>query len=248
MWRGHRRTPKQSNMGIKAVLFDAVGTLIRPDPPVAQAYHEVGRRFGSSLTIEQISARFSAVFTERERAAANGTAHRASSQSAERARWQRVVAEVFDDLPDASGPFETLWNHFAQPRNWRLYDDAAQTWHKLEQAGCMVGIASNFDDRLQSVCRGLPPLDLCDRLFWSARLGHAKPSPKFFAKVEYELGLSPPEIVLVGDDYANDYLGATAAGWRAIHLDRCISNPNAPAAVIRSLAELPALLSAPSHD
>ena len=45
---------------IRGVLFDAVGTLIYPDPPVAEAYRSIGRRFGSRLSVEQIAARFPA--------------------------------------------------------------------------------------------------------------------------------------------------------------------------------------------
>ncbi len=83
----------------------------------------------------------------------------------------------------------------------------------------MLGIASNFDSRLESVCSGLAPLAGCP-LFISSRLGHRKPAPAFFRAVEARLRLKPDELLLVGDDPANDYQGALAAGWRAILVDR----------------------------
>ena len=33
--------------GVRALAFDAVGTLITPDPPVQAAYEAVGRRHGN---------------------------------------------------------------------------------------------------------------------------------------------------------------------------------------------------------
>src|SRR5207253_3715625 len=48
--------------GVRAVVFDAVGTLITPDPPAPAVYAEVGRKFGSRLGVEVIAARFRAAF------------------------------------------------------------------------------------------------------------------------------------------------------------------------------------------
>jgi FMN phosphatase YigB (HAD superfamily) len=46
-----------------------------------------------------------------------------------------------------------------------------------------------------------------------------KPGAVFFHKLSELAGCGADEIVLVGDDYANDYLGAQAAGLRAVLLD-----------------------------
>ena len=42
----------------RVILFDAVGTLIFPLPPVAEAYHRVGCEFGSSRSLAEIKQRF----------------------------------------------------------------------------------------------------------------------------------------------------------------------------------------------
>ncbi len=41
---------------VDAVFFDAVGTLIHPEPAAAQAYAEIGRRHGSQLAPAVIRA------------------------------------------------------------------------------------------------------------------------------------------------------------------------------------------------
>jgi len=46
--------------GIRWVLFDAVGTLIEADPPVAEVYLAAARQFGSLLSVDEIQHRFAA--------------------------------------------------------------------------------------------------------------------------------------------------------------------------------------------
>ena len=216
---------------VRAVLFDAVGTLIRPDPPVAQVYCRLGRRFGSTLSLSQVDARFKAAFARHQTEDANSSttqhpargrfARGATDNQQERQRWQRIVAEVFHDIPCAEDRlFTALWDHFAQCQHWAVYDDVASTWDQLAAHGLSLGIASNFDDRLPALCHGKSPLARCRHLFWSADIGYPKPSPEFFLEVKRRLGLTPPEILLVGDDRENDYYGAQAAGWVAVFLDR----------------------------
>jgi putative hydrolase of the HAD superfamily len=227
---------------IQAVLFDAVGTLIYAEPPVADVYHAAGRRYGSQLDRVAVERRFRAAMRRRAEQLLSAEPP-PTSHAAERAMWREIVCEVFDDLPreTAGGElFETLWRHFARPQSWRLYDDVAGAWRELESRGYRLGVASNFDDRLAGVCRGLPPLDACRHLFWSARIGHSKPSREFFRRVEQALGLAPTELLLVGDDWHSDIEGARRAGWSAVYLDR--SGQSKSPGHIASLMELPNLL------
>jgi len=216
-------------------LFDAVGTLIEPDPPVAAAYEAVGRRFGSSLSRETISDRFRAAFARQEWLDETEFLG-ATDEARERRRWQAIVVEVFDDATDAESAFAALWGHFAEPANWRLCDGAAECWQALSARGLPLGIASNFDARLETICRGLPPLADCRQLFVSSRLGFRKPSPAFFAAIGERLGIPPSRLLLVGDDLTNDYQAARAAGWQSILIDP--AGRHAVEHRIRSLNEL----------
>ena len=225
----------------RAILFDAVGTVIYPDPPVADVYLAAGRRHGSRFDRAEIERRFRAAM--RRRAEQHLSAEPPPADHAgERRMWREIVQEVFDDVPRAAAGelFEALWRHFARPENWRLYDDVASVWQTLESRGYRLGVASNFDDRLAAVCRGLPPLDACTNLFWSARIGYPKPRLEFFRHIERQLVLLPKELLLVGDDWASDVEGPRRAGWSAVHLDR--SGQAKSPGNIRSLMELPKLL------
>ena len=163
---------------MRYVLFDAVGTLIQARPAVPEIYAEFGRRFGSKLTQHDIKQRFAP--------ALRGVGD-LPREECERARWQKIVARVFDDLTDTRTLFEELWTHFAASQSWTLYEDVAETWALLTQRGFTLGIASNFDARLRQVCAGHSPLDCCQHLFISSELGHAKPQPDFFHEVARRL-------------------------------------------------------------
>jgi len=206
--------------GIRWILFDAVGTLIYPDPPVAEAYHRVARDFQSQLSVAEIKQRFAAAFA-REFHSGPGLVRPPTSEAGERNRWRRVVAAVLNDLPEAEAePFERLWQHFAEPASWRLFDDVLAALSALAARGFHLGIASNFDSRLHRIVAGHAPLAMCEQVFVSSEIGFSKPDPRFFAAVKARLGGSGPEILLVGDDYRNDLEGAVAAGWRGVLVNR----------------------------
>jgi len=217
--------------GIRWILFDAVGTLIYADPPVADVYHAAAARFGSWLSVAEIGERF------RRALAAEQACGTPVSEENERQRWRRIVGAVVDDVPaDGDAVFEQLWQHFARSQCWRLFDDVRTALANLHGRGYRLGIASNFDDRLKRVVHGHPPLARLEAVFVSSDIGFAKPDVRFFRAVEQRIGAPPAHIALVGDDEASDVQGATAAGWRAIRLDR--SGISASPGTIRTLAEL----------
>ncbi len=80
-------------------------------------------------------------------------------------------------------------------------------------------MASNFDRRLRGVAAGLPALADVQHFVISSEVGWRKPAPQFFAALTATVGVPAPRMLLVGDDWANDYLGAQAAGLRAVLFD-----------------------------
>jgi putative hydrolase of the HAD superfamily len=199
---------------IRAVLFDAVGTLIYPHPPVAEVYHHAGKKLGSKYSLEEVGLRFHAAIKRHHQSGQ-------TSEKLERERWQRIVYDVVDDVDDPEQLIlNDLWQHFGSASNWRLFDDVAPFWAELAARGYLLGIASNFDSRLRTICREHPPLDRCRHIFVSSELGSPKPELSFYCAVEQQLGLRPDEILLIGDDYAADVTGPLAAGWQAKWLRR----------------------------
>jgi putative hydrolase of the HAD superfamily len=202
---------------VQAVVFDAVGTLIHPEPAAATVYAEVGRRHGSRLTPSAIGPRFAAAFLRQEKI--DLVQGLRTSEEREARRWRDIVTEVLDDVTDAEGCFHELYQHFARPEAWRVEPGAAAVLHELAGRGLILGLASNYDRRLRSVAAGLPGLRLARHLIISSEVGWRKPSPEFFAAVSRVVGLPAGRILFVGDDKQNDYEGAAAAGLQALLLD-----------------------------
>jgi len=222
--------PDRQPSRIRLVLFDAVGTLIYPDPPVAEAYFDAGSRHGSKLTVQQIDERFRHVFV-------GACDEEPTSDERERRRWRDIVSQVFCDVPHArEALFEDLWKHFAQAEHWAVFADVAPAWRSLVAAGVKVGIASNFDQRLVDICRQLPTLAQAEYVFQSAGLGYSKPHPMFFHAIQQQLEVPAEAILMVGDSQEHDVQPARAAGWTALRIDRQCGS--ADTTVIRSLTHI----------
>jgi putative hydrolase of the HAD superfamily len=196
---------------IRAVLFDAVGTLLLPREPVAETYRRLAEPLGSRLPAKEIAERFAAALQD-------DALREETTEELERLRWRKTVAVSLPDLAPnvADMLFEQLWDYYATPQAWMLYEDVADAWQRLAALGLTLGIASNFDSRFDQVRGGHPPLDQVQWCFVSSQVGYRKPSPKFFAAIASCLQLRPHEIMLVGDDPRSDYQAALAAGWQAV--------------------------------
>jgi putative hydrolase of the HAD superfamily len=204
--------------GIRAVYFDAVGTLIHPAPPAAQVYAEVGRRFGSVLSPKVIGERFRAGWAREE---AFDLSHNCrTSEERELGRWRRIVAAVLDDVNDRDACFEALYQHFGRPDSWSCDPGTASMLECLHGRSYLLGIASNYDRRLRTVAAGKPELRYLTSLVISAEVGWRKPAPQFFAALGRTAEVSAETILYVGDDPVNDYFPAESAGLQALLLDR----------------------------
>lgn len=59
-----------------------------------------------------------------------------------------------------------------------------------------------------------------DVMYFSFEMGAVKPDAAFYLGLCRQLDCEPSEILMIGDTWRCDYAGATAAGLRAMHLDR----------------------------
>lgn len=211
--------------GIRGIVLDAVGTLIEPRPSVAAAYAGAARRQGVELDPAVVRARFRRHFNRDERDERRGPL--ATDEALEYRRWRRIVTGVLPEVPDPDRAFEELWDHFARPESWAVFDDVRQAAAGLEAAGIAVRVASNFDARLYRVLSGLPAIaHLAAGAVISSEVGYRKPHPAFYQAACRSLGLPPNQVLCVGDDVENDVHGPRRAGLHALLLDRGGWAPN----------------------
>jgi putative hydrolase of the HAD superfamily len=219
----------------RAVVFDAVGTLIFPAPGAPAVYAAFAARHGVRCDAGIIRGRMIAAYAAEENA--DRSAGWLTSESREVERWRRIVAASLPDLEDPEACFRELFEHFAKPEAWTVNPDAGDVFTALLARGIVIALASNYDERLRRMMAGRPELDpLAERVIISSEIGHRKPSSRFFEAVLGAVGDEPDGVVYVGDDHENDYRGALGAGLRAVLFD---DQDRFPEAVrIRRLAEL----------
>ena len=223
---------------IRAVAFDAVGTLIEAVPSVAEAYRWAGLKVGLDLPTEIIRQRFYQVFSADDTNGSNAT-----NEPNERKRWRRIVGFCLPELgeKEANFAFDLLWEHFANPNHWRLFDDVAETVATLHESGLNLCVASNFDARLRGVWAGLIGVEmLSDRLIISSEVGERKPGKGFYEAVTRQLGVPVNEILFVGDDWVNDIATPASLGFQTALIDR--KGRMARPGSLQSLAELVGLI------
>lgn len=202
---------------VRAISFDAGGTLFHPHPSVGEVYAEVAGAHGILTDAEELETRFREGF-------ARQLAHPRTSvdEQAERHWWRAIVdhtfapwelsAERFDPL------FQNLWDTFAEGRRWRLADGAMQALDDLAAMGLPVAICSNSDSRFHQVIADHLLDERFAAVLLSSEVGYEKPAREIFAATAEALGIPLVSLAHVGDRYREDYQGATAAGAHGILL------------------------------
>jgi putative hydrolase of the HAD superfamily len=229
---------------VKAVFFDAAGTLFETREPVGASYARIARRYGVDGRAEDINAAFRRTF-HNAGALAFGPGRSAEElRRLERQWWRELVAETFAGLgefTDFEAYFEELFGFFAEPANWVADGEAASTLSTLRERGVGLGVISNFDFRLYRILDGLRLSPWFDSITISSEVGFAKPSAKPFESALERHQLAAHEAIHVGDSEHLDVAGAVAAGLRPALIDRKLSTRlamNNGAARISSLAAI----------
>jgi putative hydrolase of the HAD superfamily len=202
------------------IVFDAVGTLIEPEPSSTIAYRDAARRQGIELDPELVRDRFYRALAADDLNPPHGPL--TTDESYERIRWRRIVAHCLPEIPDLDRAFSELWEHFARPSSWCVYDDVEPALRAIKRLGKAIWVGSNFDARLRGVVAGHPVLaETLDSLVISSEIGFRKPHPGFYLNACKLMALEPGDVLFVGDDPAHDVEGPRLAGLRGgILIDR----------------------------
>ena len=209
-------------MTVKAIFFDAAGTLIKPSRPVGQSYAIIAEKYGMSVSAHEINERFRACFTASP-PLAFATPAPDPLEHLERRWWQDVVRRVFspwERFERFDEFFAELFFYFSQPGAWTLYSEVNETLGILKSRGLLMAVISNFDSRLIRILDGLGVSDCFSDIFISSRVGYAKPAPQIFHAALTRHNLAPHEAIHVGDNESCDGRGARNAGVHGVLIDR----------------------------
>ncbi|GFE21849.1 MULTISPECIES: HAD family hydrolase [Streptomyces] len=158
-----------------------------------------------------------------------------------RGRTRTFLGTPLSD-PEADAWFGRYLAHYEA--SWALFPDSAPALAALaplvRQAVLSNAATANQERKLAA----LGIRTHFEAVFCADGLGHAKPAEEAFKGACKALGLTPDEVLHIGDKLDIDALGARDAGLTAVWLDRAGTGEDPPAGVrrIASLAELPELL------
>jgi putative hydrolase of the HAD superfamily len=221
----------------RALLLDAMGTLLTFEPPVPHLRAALRERLG--VEVGEDAAR-RAIRAE----IAYYRAHlHEGSDPVGLAALRRASAEAMRPELGVDGDGEALTAALLDSLRFHAFPEVPGALRQLRARGLALVVVSNWDvslhERLAET--GLAPL--VDGAVASAEIGVAKPDPAIFARALELAGAEPSEAWHVGDSPVEDVEGARAAGLRAVLVARDGDAPPGVAAV-RSLDELPLVLDA----
>lgn len=200
---------------ITHISFDAVGTLLFPSPSVFDVYHQIGLKYGSQYSREQMEQRFQESFDSQERF--DQRLKWETSEEREIARWRAIVTSVLDDATDPEQCFQDLFDHFAKQEAWSWNEEFEAVVEECHRREINVVISSNFDSRLRLLVDSIPALRVVDYVLISSQIGFRKPAKQFFTSLLELVDDDPDQLMHIGDSISNDINPAMALGITAVH-------------------------------
>lgn len=205
--------------GVRAVFFDAGGTLLYPHPSVGEIYARVASEHGVQTQPDLLNQIFHEVWDQKD-----GLSMAVfSDEKSEKNWWREIVREVFDRVAKFEhfeDFFDDLYDQFASPKTWQLFEETHSVLEYFKKKGYVIGMISNWDRRLLHLCEAFDIKKYFDFMLISALYGKAKPHQDIFSEALRLAGVSANEALHVGDSLEDDVQGAMSSGIRALWLNR----------------------------
>jgi putative hydrolase of the HAD superfamily len=217
----------------KAVLLDALGTLLALEPPAPALREQLAARCGIEV---ELSVAEAALVTEiayyREHHLEGGDPR---GLSALRRRCAAVLRDALGPPARDAGPAQILEALLASLR-FVAFPDVAPALARMRAAGVRLVVVSNWDVSLHDRLAEAGIAALVDGAVTSAEVGAAKPDPTVFSRGLELAGVEPAQALHAGDSPREDLEGARAAGIDAVLVAREAPVPGP--GYVRSLAEV----------
>ena len=206
---------------IKAIFFDAAGTLIHLSKNVGYHYALAGERVGLMLD----AAALDRAFLDSWKQMPARPAIAGPRDDDDQGWWRALVNRILDEVAPGTGAldrdafFEVAYSHFAEAGVWELYPEVIEVLEQLRPRFDLA-VISNFDGRLRMILEQLGISQFFSHIFLSSELGADKPDPEIYRRALKLSKAAPNETLHVGDDPVRDWQGATAAGLSIFRVER----------------------------
>lgn len=223
---------------IKAIFFDAGGTLIHLDST------HICRSINAELGIQLDEERFRhAQFLGMSRVAELVAAGAGSTEKLKREFYSRLLPQVGVNDAQLASAVECVLKLAQEEMLWRTADETtASTLAQLKARGLKLAVLSNSDGRIDIALKQAGIADLLDFSIDSYNVGFEKPDTRIFRIATEQAGVAPDEAAYVGDLYSVDVVGSRNAGLIPILYDPFELNADADCLRIKSLDDLLVLL------
>ena len=204
-------------MARRAILLDALGTLLELEAPLPALQALMRERHGVEVSREDGRR---ALGAEMRHYRANCVrAADASSLLELRLACAGIIAAELGGAAQALGAREILPTLLDSLR-FAPFAEVPATLARWRARGLRLVVASNWDVSLHEVLERTGLRVLLDGVATSAQVGSAKPAGELFAAALELAGAQAAEAVHVGDSLEEDVAGARAAGIEAVWLRR----------------------------
>jgi putative hydrolase of the HAD superfamily len=246
----------------RAVLLDALGTLVELDDPAPRLRDALLERSRVDVGLEAAGRGFGAeigyYLANQMRGGDQAGLEKLRDDCATEMRDAILAALDEAAAPDDSDPrgpsptpnplaasraldHATVRAAMLEALAFRIFPDVPPALQELRERGLRLVVVSNWDCSLHEWLHRAGIGDLIDGAVSSAVVGEAKPAPAVFEAGLRLAGCDAAEALFVGDSVENDVLGARAAGLRAVLVQRA-GDPPLGVETVRSLGELSAIV------
>ena len=219
----------------RALLIDAMGTLVALDAPAPRLRRELERRCAVAISPGDAKRALAAEIAYYRAHMQDG--RDPASVAALRRRCAETLRAALP-APLRRLDIGVLTEVLLCVLHFDAFSDARPALEQARSRGERVIVVSNWDASLPEVLARVGLRDLVDGVVSSAAAGARKPGAAIFARALELAGVGPAQARHVGDSLEEDVAGAAAAGVPGLWLNR--AGLPAPAGVtsIASLAEL----------
>jgi len=225
---------KENLRQIKAIFFDAGGTLIHLDS--TRISQRLSDELGCELALKGFPRAQSLAMAEVARLVAEGAG---STEQLKRQFYATLLPQVGLAQDRLNEAVECALKLAQAEMLWRRADQTtAPVLRELKRRGFALGIVSNSDGRIENAFAQAGLAEHFDFFIDSFIVGVEKPDPAIFRFALERARVAPHEAAYVGDLYGVDVTGARAAGLLPILYDPAEFNADADCLRIRQLDEL----------
>ena len=207
----------------EAVLFDALGTLVRLEPPWPLLAGTLASRFGIEISQDEAQEAMRAEITYYLEHHTEG--RNPESLADLRGRCAEVLGRALPPRAAARLSREQLVEALLDSIRFVPFPEAAGALGTVRALGMRAAVVSNWDCSLGGLLGGLGLGGLVDAVVTSAETGVRKPDPRIFEAALAAVQCPPARALLVGDSLEVDVRGGQAAGIRSVLVDRTGAAP-----------------------